>query len=1185
MGREQVRSTGAAEPGLLFYLSGETGFRADFAFGDPEPNFLEQVEIIDGGVNGKAFRCADRQLMAYWAPGNIYAQRGTLSFFWRSRYPVGPTEFPIFRVGYADHSSWDAVWLRIDYNGNGFDAFVTDASLARTRVSCKVDPFPGPEQWIHLALAWDETQGIRFYVNGKPAAEKTGQAVYFAGLDQFGPHSRIIAPWNVQSDYNFIRGGDIDEIRIYDRMLSDANIGALARCEPPGKIPPLARDLNVREWRDEWLLRNGWEAENPPYLAEARTAVRKVEIHDVYDHKRWWWKCCDGIRETTWPGVYNRSRLPGRWDYFLLPDWDCYSVSGKTVNFTMPDEEWNHLEISGAAWGRVILEDGTERLLFERPQGRERTAHRLLQTQRGNKIRFENAVQETPIGELSAYYVRDGGLEPEGALVAAYELAGGVRDDDPAVAELVRFIHGRYTTDERALIGAVPAGVAVRPGQGISSAPGSLPFVHVIVPYQADDRFGLDGIAIDLPGLDLAPTHGEYFPMNIQVKDPLWYYRNLFDFSFTVKPGEARTLWLDLRDRILPPYKCLYLTIAGAGPGFGPEQLNGAKLRLIFKAAAEAALEHELDRFTQLRDNYAHLVEEQPDSDKFNLYKRFAADTRDLLRVNPGHYLTQCYWYDKTRQNKPHFEPPVVPEGIPAWAFLQAEYLKYTKRLLNWWIDERQIENGEFGGGLSDDGDLTAWWPGPALAGCMPEKIKASLLLEMEAFYDQGMFTNGLNTIQTDYLHTFEEGLQTLGQCLVLDFANPKHLERAMETARAIWGITDFNCAGHRHFISSYYSGTRIAREEPWQVSSSQSYFLLHAVYMLARYNGNPAVRQLILELADGLLAHFRDGVMYAAVHFPTDRDGLAKADREWPLFLAAYRLSGDEKYLAPLKEDQKGFFRSPGPVDKEEVAAAYGALIEAAALREYINTDGQLWVDRVVFDLTQMQRDRLGGVAHVRFACYPRHYLSWRFPAPASDESLAILVPDAGPTRLRIIVYNLEETPVRAELTTWDIEPGRWEISQGIDANGDDEADTGISVTQADLERSKTLELTFPPRRQTVIRLKLKGPGVPYWERPDLGISADDIRPIRGAVKVKVHSLGAVMAPPVKVALRDRTGEIVAVADTPPLPAPLDLFPVITEVLLPVAEGLDLKGYTVEIDPDGKLLEITRENNRVVIE
>ena len=104
------------------------------------------------------------------------------------------TEFPVFRVGYGDHSSWDMVWLRIDYNGHGFDAFVTDINLGRTRVSYTMPNFPKPNEWVHLALAWDETTGIRFYVNGKLAGEKAATGMFDAALDQFGPHSRIIAP-------------------------------------------------------------------------------------------------------------------------------------------------------------------------------------------------------------------------------------------------------------------------------------------------------------------------------------------------------------------------------------------------------------------------------------------------------------------------------------------------------------------------------------------------------------------------------------------------------------------------------------------------------------------------------------------------------------------------------------------------------------------------------------------------------------------------------------------------------------------------------------------------------------------------------------------------------------------------------------------------------------------------------
>lgn len=199
-----MNPAGSTEPGLLFYLSGDNEFSVDFAAGGQyNPNYLNGIELIPDGAVGKAFQASDDLLMSYWAPGNIYAQRGTISFFWRSRYPVGPSPFPVFRVGYADHSSWDMVWLRIDYNGSGFDAFVTDIGLSRTRVSYFMDKFPGPGEWTHIALSWDETEGIRFYINGELVSQKSVNGSPFdTGLDQFGPHSRIISPYQVQSAYS-----------------------------------------------------------------------------------------------------------------------------------------------------------------------------------------------------------------------------------------------------------------------------------------------------------------------------------------------------------------------------------------------------------------------------------------------------------------------------------------------------------------------------------------------------------------------------------------------------------------------------------------------------------------------------------------------------------------------------------------------------------------------------------------------------------------------------------------------------------------------------------------------------------------------------------------------------------------------------------------------------------------------
>jgi hypothetical protein len=1242
----------APEPGLLFYLSGDHEFTADYAAGgDPKPNFLRDVKIIPDGARGNGFECANSQLMSYWAPGNIYAERGTLSFSWRSRYPVGPTAFPIFRVGYADHSSWDMVWLRIDYNGRGgFDAFVTDINLARVRVTYVMPKFPQPNEWVHLALAWDETRGISFYVNGQLAARQESHTVLYAGLDQFGPHSRTIGPMQVQSDYNFTRGGDLDELRIYDRMLSDENVASLRKGIAPHQIPESTRDLNRREWQDEWWVRYGWnrKGDAPPYLSTPQTSVRKVEIHDVYDLKRWWWKATDGIRETTWPGVYNRSRLPGRNDYFQLPDWDCYSLSGKSVTFTMPDEPWNHLEISGAAWGKMYLEGETTSLLFQRPKDQEKTFHRMPSQTRGQKIRFENVEQEEPIGELSAYNVTSG-AEPRGTARLAYTLKANA-EPDSSLEPIAKFINGRYTSDERAMIVAVADGTSSANSQSaiskLQSNP-SLPLVHILIPAAGWQNIndGLDGIAIDLPALQVKPTHGTYFPLNIQVKDPLWPQRNLLDFSFSVKPDEARTIWLDTRDRILPSGQALYLTIAGAGADFGPASLEGARVRLIFKPRAEAAKEHEIDRFTQARDSYAMLIEEHTNNPRLNLYNRFAADINDLLRVNPNHWLGQTYWYDSNRSHaKPAFTQPVPPDGVPLWAFRQVEQLRNLKHFVLWYIDHRQIENGEFGGGLSDDGDLTNVWPATALMGCEPEQIKESLSREMDAFYREGMFTNGLPTIQADELHSYEEGIQALGQSLLLDYGDPKQLERAMETSRSVIGLTGINNAGHRHFRTSYYNGRKMAEEEPWGWSKPSSILVLHPGIMLVDYNGNPQMKKIITELADGFLAHRQKDQsggsrQSIAIRFVDDKEVPNNRGSVLPVYWAAWKWTGDPKYLEPFRDqgpraletipsnalDQLGVRQTwgneivaatksgsstprpnianlnsqrlnvPPPPnygalhlawqmtgDKHFLESLYASQIEASAIREYMNTEGSMWIDRVDVPYAELQRARLGGIAMTRGSLYPGNAVSWRFQAPANEESTAILIPNATPQSLKIVAYNLSPAAVKATMTAWDIEPGQWEIVQGVNRNGDDVVDGDSTTRTVELDRTGSIELTLPPRVATILSLKLLSKGTPYWTRPDLGIGKDDVLVEGRNITVTVHSLGAVDAPPTRLVLLDRAGKVLSSVTVPGLKAPADLIPKTTRVTLTIPAGITISGGSVVLDPDSAMKEITRINNRV---
>lgn len=1279
-------SLNAAEPGLLFYLSGEQETVADFsAGGTPRPNVVFDVTTILDGAKGRALSCASTQVLSYWAPGNIYAQRGTLAFFWRSREPVGPTEFPIFRVAYADHSSWDMVWLRIDYNGHGFDAFVTDAGLARTRVSYAMPNFPKPNEWVNLAVSWDETTGLRFYVNGQLAAEKRAVAVYDAALDQFGPHSRIISPHQVQSDYNFVRGGDLDELRIYDHALPDEAIAALAKNDLAAAAvasapAPVLRNLTEPRWREEWQLRYGWNRPNdpPPALPATQTIVRKVEIHDAYDLKRWWWKANDGIRETTWPGVYNRSRLPGRNDYFQLPDWDCYSTSGNAITFSLPDEPWNHLEIAGAAWGRVVAigekaeksnEKGTT--LFQRPRGQEVTVHALAKPRTGGQLRFENEEQEEPLQEFAAYYVHPGAA-PEGKPSLIYTLDGDDAATKAAESEINKadetgqpaggpplataaWLRGRFAADERQIVVAQPVkeAAATLP-KPLSDATPSLPIVHVLIPcasevpgYNLNEvDGGLDGIALNLPGLAVKPTHRGRFALNLQVKDPLWPMRNLLDFTFTVKPGEPVSLWLDLRDRILPPDMNLYLTLAGAGPDFSRASLVGARLRLVFKSRESARAEHELDRFTQARDGYAMLVEERPHDPRFNLWNRYERDLKDLLRVNPQHHLGVYYAAASGVDHavKPSFQQPEPPEGVPLWAFRQVKVLEGAKRFALWYVDHRQIENGEFGGGISDDTDLLNIWPGLILMGAEPDRLRDSLRRLLQAAYNNGMFTRGLPTIQADELHSYEEGINALGENLIADFGNPQQLERAMENARGIMSITGVNAAGHRHIRSSYYSGSRMAEDGVWGYSKTYSYLVLQPGMLLVDFNGNPLFKQTVLELAEGLLAHGIKGpkdryVLPRAIHFATDQS-TTSGRYYFPghVFWTSYLWTGDRKYLAPILEtnetaplalnsnaldmlqlrDQltvddliasdpsfpekrargdvrpaRGYLRENRDTagqhfawqlsgDKTYLEKLYANQLEQIALFDYINTEGSLWIDRVGVPTAELQRARLGGVALVRNAVFPGHTVSWRFSAPATEQSLALLMPASTPTAFKIIAYNLESRPVTAEMTGWQVEPGVWEITQGIDAQGKDQADQDVSVRSVLFERSRSVELTFPPRVTTVLTFKRKTPGTPYDQRPDLGFGREDVAQEKGRLKVTVHSLGAVATPEATIVVKSGTGQVLGSAKIPSIPAPLDLFPKTAVVVIKLPSGAALAGARVEIDPDHQVEEITILNNSV---
>jgi hypothetical protein len=436
-----------------------------------------------------------------------------------------------------------------------------------------------------------------------------------------------------------------------------------------------------------------------------------------------------------------------------------------------------------------------------------------------------------------------------------------------------------------------------------------------------------------------------------------------------------------------------------------------------------------------------------------------------------------------------------------------------------------------------------------------------------------------------------------------------------------------------------------MALEDPWGYAKAYSYLVCQVPQLLVDFNGSPEPKKYLLELSDGLLAHRQQDargryILPSAIHFSDDKDATAtRGYFAWNMFWSAYQWTGDKKYLAPildggvsslatvnanildlldLREKMAAHFQSgeraasleaPRPNDtrprertsgdrasnnghiawqitgdKSKLEDLYAAQIQECAQLHYINTEGSLWIDRVGVPYADLQRARLGGVALLRNSLLPGHVISWNFAAPANDQSVAILVPSATATAFKVIAYNLETVPVRATMTGWNIDPGVWEITQGVDTKDAGTADQGVATHEQEFGSSSSLEVNLPPRATTVLTLKLKTPGTPYWSRPDLGISADDVTMTGSAdaLVVRVHSIGAVACPASTVAVRDSDGKVIATAPVPVLAAPTDLVPKTADVTIKLPSQANLSGATVELDPDHQLGEITRMNNVV---
>ena len=276
-------------------------------------------------------------------------------------------------------------------------------------------------------------------------------------------------------------------------------------------------------------------------------------------------------------------------------------------------------------------------------------------------------------------------------------------------------------------------------------------------------------------------------------------------------------------------------------------------------------------------------------------------------------------------------------EGAPAW--VRALYPAWAGMLdwAEWFLGFKQAPDGSIGGGWGDDVEVIGSF---GYLGFTSRGV-SDLTLEGTRKLVEGVWNLsevdpeiGYCLPLSDAEHTAEWTGNTLGMMVQIDYGNPKWIERSMKTAklmRDLW--TDYDRHGRRRFRANYFGGAQVGGGGQ-QNDSWINYRAIRPAAAVLRYNGNPTIARLYVELADAWLASalLTDrgkprGVIPAEVSFPDGTPGGAGSpswysashavdtgNEDWAgasaaykgylyeLFFNAYAVTGDAKYFEPLR-------------------------------------------------------------------------------------------------------------------------------------------------------------------------------------------------------------------------------------------------------------------------------------------
>ena len=752
--------------------------------------------------------------------------------------------------------------------------------------------------------------------------------------------------------------------------------------------------------------------------------------------------------------------------------------------------------------------------------------------------------------------------------------------------------------------------------------------IHLISAPLADEvALNAIGLRINVPN---APTG---CPLTIAVQDPLNPRQELMGADFSIQEGGDLLAVLDFPNQVIPAGRRLWLSLT-----FGaPVTVEQAQVEFYEIGREQAIPEALAFRKLVMRGLFCELSEarqwttirKKTDLDKFYRENHWGPGVKDLhetiaqcKQLGPDDDTVRCYdeWVWRHARDLPKFEPRIdeVP-GAPEWAVLARQAWLTAREVPKWWLDNRLVPTGELGGLVGDDTDMYqnyADFPMFENDGVAAQIRRAAANLAELAEAEN--LEQGLNKRTMDPLHAYEEGVNHEALMMLWNYGDPIYFERCLLASKSMPALTVVTEKGHRHFKNQDCGAEDLRIDRELGQDGHAHPLMLHPCFEVAWYNGSPKVIQFLREWADGWLDHQQPG-KYATMVDVKKEEAVETTGR--PLYGGyggqssahnfLYWLTGDIKYIRPfmdffekgkdnwsarkfvpelwhrgaldgLQEGARNSVLQGNHVtqalalgDKQPLLDALKADIAELQRFRTMYTDAEVFTDRVfLYAITNAAQCYTGGYA-TRNKYNHTHAASWE----GFGTDYAALVLRARRDHFKTLVYNFREEPMTGKVRLWTLDHGRYRLTFGPDADGDDNMDQVTGEESIEISRATPVELTLPPKTVVLLDLQQTEKLDDIWARPDLAVAAREVEFKDGAITGIVHNIGGKNAPAFTIALTDTQGKVRATQKLGPSAAPLDLDPKRTSFRFENV-GNSVEGWRVVVDPDDEIPEVFEGNN-----